>query len=189
MGEYGKNKLPLKMHSEAWWTRAMDAELSPEEERAWQQHLATCASCRAEWKAWLEVETLFQSAPLPELPAAFVEDTLARWEAARRRRYAIGLVSAFFLILLVWGLILVSGSSCLRDILNAGDVLLASRELLFHALLRVGASLTGLGSNIFPWLLGACAFLYFSLVFNGTLAATVTLLLVNKKRATTLPFN
>ncbi len=183
MGEYIANKLPLEMHSAGWWERALADQLTPTEARAWQRHRATCPRCRAEWSAWLEVETLFKSAPAPAPPAGFAERTLARLERARRRRYAVGLISAFFLILLVWLLLLATGNDLLHGIWNAGDVLLASRELLFQALLRVVVSSIAMSRSLFPLLLVAAAFLYFSLLFNGTLAATATLFLVNKRRS------
>lgn len=183
MGTQAKDKSPLKMHSASWWERALADQLTPAEERAWQRHRGTCPRCQAEWSAWLEVEALFKSTPVPAPPVGFADRTLARLEHARRRRYAVGLVSAFFLILLIWLLILVTGSDCLRGILNIGDVMLASRELLLQTLIRVGGSLIALSRSLFPLLLGVVASLYFFLVFNGTLAATATLFLVNKRRS------
>ncbi|HEY89492.1 MAG TPA: hypothetical protein G4N98_07145 [Thermoflexia bacterium] len=183
MGTQVRDKSLLKMHSTGWWELALAERLTPAEKHAWQQHLATCPRCQAEWSAWLEVEALFKSTPVPAPPEGFADRTLARLEHARRRRYAVGLLSAFFLILLVWLLILTTGSNYLRDILNVGDVLLTSRELLLQTLMRVWVSASALKNTLLRLLLGISALLYFSLIFNGTLAATATLVLVNKRRS------
>ncbi|MEA3309512.1 MAG: hypothetical protein U9Q70_08390 [Chloroflexota bacterium] len=167
MSEYIANKVPLEMHSAGWWEQALADQLTAAEERA-----------------WLEVEALFKAVPVPVPPAGFADRTLARMEDARRRRYAVGLISAFFLILLAWLLLLATGGDLLYSIWNMGDVLFVSRELLFQTLMRVGINLVAMSRTLFPWLLGGVVLLYFSLMFNGTLAATATLFLVNKRRAT-----
>jgi anti-sigma factor RsiW len=69
---------------------ALDGLLDAGTERKLQEHLASCASCQAEWQAMQRVEDLFQqSAPIgPPLGFAIrVDRQLATKEKQRRRRF------------------------------------------------------------------------------------------------------
>lgn len=61
---------------------ALYGELTPPEERAFREHLPTCAACQEEWAALGGVKaTMARAAPLPEPPEALTQRIL---DAARR---------------------------------------------------------------------------------------------------------
>lgn len=61
---------------------ALYGELTPPEERAFREHLPTCAACQEEWAALGGVKaTMARAAPLPEPPDALTQRIL---DAARR---------------------------------------------------------------------------------------------------------
>ena len=75
-----------------WMSLKLDRLLTPEQERALQAHLETCAACRAEWEALQFVSRLLAEPLMVPAPAGFVARVERRLAAERAagRRGAIG---------------------------------------------------------------------------------------------------
>jgi predicted anti-sigma-YlaC factor YlaD len=114
---------------------ALDGLLDAGAEHDLQQHIATCSTCRAEWKAMQQISELFQhSSPIgPPLGFAIrVDRQLAEKEKQRRQRT-------------VGGLALLTGSLSLIGVTVAAVVLIVAGVLAWHAFATVPAVQEGAG--------------------------------------------
>ncbi|MCS6844239.1 MAG: zf-HC2 domain-containing protein [Caldilineales bacterium] len=90
---------------------ALDALLSPPEQQAFHQHLASCAQCRSRWLTWQQLDRMLMAAPLVGPAPGFVarvDQRLRRRQASRER-----LLGGLVLIggtLLVWTLVVLSAA-------------------------------------------------------------------------------
>ena len=69
---------------------ALDGLLQEQDRRRLEQHLDVCPSCRGEWEAMREIETLFESSPMVGPPLGFairVDRRLAEKDRRRRRLF------------------------------------------------------------------------------------------------------
>jgi len=69
---------------------ALDGLLPEQDRRRLEQHLDVCPSCRGEWEAMREIETLFGGSPMVGPPLGFairVERRLAEQDRRRRRLF------------------------------------------------------------------------------------------------------
>ncbi len=166
---------------DGWWTRALDGELSPAEQRAWEAHLAICASCRLEWEALRDIDRLFAATPPPAPPADFVAKTVAAVEKVSRRRWLARLLGGVFIVSIILLAEILAFNMIFSDITQAGGALLASRSLLFQTLMRIWVSLIALGDMLLPLALGMLSVSLLLLMPNGILA-TLTFLLLRRQR-------
>lgn len=65
---------------------ALDGLLQEQDRRRLEQHLDVCPSCRGEWEAMREIETLFESSPMVGPPLGFAIRVERRLAAENRRR-------------------------------------------------------------------------------------------------------
>jgi len=93
MGDRNR-ELVETMHTEAWWIRVLDHELTPAEQRQWEAHLQACEACRSEWAALAAVDQRLREGSIPLAPAGLGGEVVARALRAQRRlrllRYAVG---------------------------------------------------------------------------------------------------
>ena len=169
------------MHQDRWWIRALDGELTADERRAWNAHLAQCERCRLEWNALVDLDQLLAATPAP-LPAPdFVAQTATRVKRTAWRRRLARLLGGFFIlgVLLVVELSVVS--AVFSSVARIGSVLLASRDVLFQALMRIWVSFIALGDAALPLLCIALAAGLLLVMPNGILA-TLTFVLLRRQR-------
>ncbi len=169
------------MHSEAWWLRALEGDLTPDEQRAWEGHLALCQPCHAEWSALMELDALFAAAPTPTPPAGFMTATLARLERTRRYRRWAASLGGLILILVVAGLELLAFGALFSDLGRMAAVLGASHNILWQMFLQISVSLITFFQNIMPCALILSA-LYLSFLMPNGLLATLTVIFVRQRR-------
>jgi anti-sigma factor RsiW len=132
---------------------ALDGLLPEQDRRRLEQHLDVCPSCRGEWEAMREIETLFESSPMVGPPLGFairVERRLAK-ENRRRRRLFGGMAvvtSGLSLAGLTVGVLLILVAAVVAW-LSLGD--LPSVQQGTNAALQVasGAGLLAKGASLF----------------------------------------
>ncbi len=160
-----------RWHTDAWWMRLSEGRFSAEEARAWQAHLQVCAACREEWEAWREMEARLMQASLPQPPANFVEATVARWQAYRRRRQGItlaALIAALPLAMLGYGLLIGNPMLYLIELLQR---LKATSSLLLPMLAQALVTWSIAISAALPWILAAMVITILAVILNGSLLA------------------
>lgn len=170
-----------KMHSDAWWMRVLDDELTSEEQRAWERHLARCARCRLEWDALVDMDRLFAATPVPPSPPEFVVKTAAKVERAAWRRRLAGLLGGLFIVAVLIVVEILAFNAIFSGVTRVGGTLFASRDLLFQAWMRIWVSFIALGDATLPLMCIVLAAALLLIAPNGILA-TLTFLLVQRQR-------
>jgi anti-sigma factor RsiW len=115
---------------------ALDGLLDASAEREMQQHIATCPTCRAEWRAMQQVSDLFQQSPPVGPPLGFairVDRQLAEPEKKRRQK-TFG------------GLALLTGSLSLAGATVVAVVMIVAGVLAWHAFGAMPAVQEGAGA-------------------------------------------
>ncbi|HOT93286.1 MAG TPA: zf-HC2 domain-containing protein [Anaerolineae bacterium] len=172
------------MHSEAWWMRALDGELTCAEERAWQAHLAQCPSCRQEWTALTQVETLLRTAtPPPLLPDDFTARTVTVIAQKQKLRAMLRFIVGFVLFALVAWVGLGYCSATLHELVQTVGAVIASRQILFAALMRTLVGLALTVKTFLPLIAGIAVALFLFLMPNSVLATVAMVRLSQKRQA------
>lgn len=169
-----------EMHSEIWWERALDGELSAEEQRLWNEHLATCESCRQEWAALAQVDWMLRMTPAPALPVGFEQRTLMRVHQSHRQRRTLtmlaGGVGLLLLVILV-GYLLATTFLTVEQTLG---FVVAEWNILLVTLVRPLLSILVAARVLIPLLLLAAGISLLVLIPNGALA-TLAYLWVSRR--------
>ncbi len=173
-----------ELHSDAWWMRVYEDDLSPSEEQMWQAHLSECETCRLEWGAMSELETLLHSAPQsPPLPVDFTERTVAKVQRQRRIRWFLSFIAALLIITLVTVVEIALFGSAIASVDRGVTVVLSGRQLLFGALMRTLLSLFVSWKTVVPMVLALCAVGLAITMPNGILATGAFIWLSRRRRA------
>jgi predicted anti-sigma-YlaC factor YlaD len=156
--------------------------LSSRERQLWQQHLAICGACRAEWEALLRVESILCDAPAPPpLSVDFTARTMRRLAWRKRLRLGLtwlgGMVTVSFVALIV----LSAFGSMLSQMNQFFVVLRAGQSVLLEFLIYFITSFLILGQKIIPIALAMAGALLLLMMPNGVLA-TYALMLVRQRR-------
>ena len=170
-----------RMHSDAWWIRALDGELTSEEQRAWEAHLVRCARCRLEWEALAGMDRLFVTTPVPASSPDFVAKTAAKVGRAAWRQRLASLLGGLFIVAVLIVAEILAFNAIFSGVTRVGGTLLASRDLLFQAWMRIWVSLIALGDATLPLMCIGLAAALLLVMPNGILA-TLTFLLVRRQR-------
>lgn len=91
-------------------TLAAAGALDADEQRRVEEHLRSCAACKAEFEIWCEITGALRELPTPAAPAGLVERTrrqLARQAATRKERRSNHFIMVC-LIVLGWALTFLS---------------------------------------------------------------------------------
>ncbi len=172
------------MHSEAWWMRALDGELSGAEERAWQAHLAQCLSCRQEWAALTHMEALLRTAPPPPvLPADFTARTVTAITQKQRLRSLLRFLVGFMLLALTIWMGLGYCNIALGELIQTVGMVVSSRQILFAALMRTLVGLALTVKTFLPLIVGIAAALFLLLAPNSVLATVAMVRFAQKRQA------
>ncbi|MGC9400472.1 MAG: hypothetical protein ACP5HM_15235 [Anaerolineae bacterium] len=168
--------------NEEWWRRALEGALTPAEQQRWAAHRSTCERCRQEWDALLEVDRLFTTVPVPTPPENFVMETAARVKGALRRQRRARIWGSVFLVGVVLLIELLICGVVFSDLVQAGDAVFASRDLLLQALMRLWVGFIAFSDVVLPLLLGMLLLSLLVVMPNGVLA-TLALVLLRRRRA------
>jgi anti-sigma factor RsiW len=172
------------MHSDAWWQRAIEGALSPDESRRWQRHLKVCEACRREWQALAKVDRLLRTAPpVPQLSEDFTQRTVAQVVRRQRWRRLLSYVVGTLIVALVTVMVYDTVSSTFASLERTVSVLLSSWQLLFSSLMRTSVDLIVTGKAIAPLLVAMVSGMLLFLMPNGALATMMFVWFSRRGRA------
>ena len=172
------------VHSDAWWMRVCEGELSPQEEAYWQAHLAQCEACRQEWAALMQVDVFLRTAaPPPMLAPEFTARTVERITHKQKLRHLL----RFVVGMVVLGLVAWIGWSyfgiTLANVVHTLNVMISGRQVLFAALMRTLVGLAVTVKALLPLLLGIAGAMLLFLTPNSILASVFVVWYSRRKRA------
>ncbi|GEM_PF-529654 len=169
------------MHSEAWWIRALDHELTPVEQRQWEAHLQACEACRSEWEALVAVDECLREGSIPLAPAGLGSEVVTRTLRAQRRLRLLRCAVGGMLVMMV-GLILLSVLGVtLAEIGREVAVLVSARRLLIRPLVQVGTALVLEWKTLLPYTLALTAMICLFVMVHGALVTLMLLWLAQRR--------
>jgi len=180
-----KLKMPSQdMHSEAWWIRVLDAELTPNEEARWEAHLLACESCRQELAALTRVDAFLSQAPAPPaLPVDFTGATV-RMIANRQRWHRMLSFLAGLLVTAMASLLVVGVAGSVFSSFEQGvGVMFSARAILFHSFVQTMLALLVRWQTILPYIAGTALVAYAFVMPNGLLMTFAFVWLSSRRRA------
>lgn len=170
------------MHSDTWWMRALDGELSPAEARDWEAHRLMCSKCRLEWEALTQADTLLRVAPaLPSLPEDFTGRTVARILRQRRQRLALGIAGGLVVVSVALFLELQFLGPAFFRIDHALTAIMAGRIVWLQSLNRLLVSLLSARETILMLVVGGLGLLGVLLTPNSVFATLAFVWLTRDK--------
>jgi predicted anti-sigma-YlaC factor YlaD len=176
----------VDMHSEAWWIRLMDGELTAVERVRWEAHVEQCSRCREEWEAMAYVDDLMRFAPAPPaLPVGFAVATVDRIMQQQRLRRLLTFLVGAFIVTLVTVLVLGVAGSALGAVDRGLVAVVAARQVLFRSVMHTVLALYFGWRALLPFVLGLCAVGYILLMPNGLLVTAGLIWLSGHRRAVT----
>ena len=180
-----KLKMPSQeLHSEAWWIRVLDDELTPDEEVRWGAHLLQCESCRQELAALTRVDLFLSQVPAPPaLPAGFTDATV-QLIANKQRWYRMLSFLAGSLVIALTSLLVVGvARSALSSFELGVGVMFFARDILFHSLVQTMLALLVRWRTILPYVVGTALVAYALVVPDGLLMTFAIVWLSSRRRA------
>lgn len=169
------------MHSEAWWIKVLDGDLTPPEKALWEQHLSECSACQVEWAALAQLEMVLRVAPAPAPPADLAAKTTARAVLMCRQRRLWMLLGISFLTVLLGAGVVVALGTAYWDFNRLLAAMVFSKDMLLQVLMRTLVGLMLAGRSFSPLLLALAAGLLFLFMPHGVLA-TVAVVMVRRQR-------
>ncbi len=178
---------PQDFHSEGWWIRLMDDDLTAEERARWDEHLRGCARCQREWEAMAIVDmALAMAPPVPTLPLEFTAATverIARKQRTRRLLTTLGGIAVVGLVSLVIALSLGSTWMALDRTIGA---LLSARQIVFRSLVQTLVGLVLSWKAVLPYVVGGTIALYLVLMPHGVLVTAALYWFLRRNRVATV---
>ncbi len=172
------------MHGEAWWMRALDGELTREEQKDWQAHLSQCSACQREWVAMAQVDLILRTAaPPPLLADDFTARTVTMITHKQKLRHMLRFVVGFLIVALVAWIGFSYFDATLASLVRAATVLISGRQILFAAFMRTLVGLAITVKTFLPLIMGIAAALFLFLTPNSVLATVMVARYSQKKRA------
>lgn len=173
------------LHSDAWWMRAFEGELSAQESLLWEAHLQQCEKCRVEWDAIMRVDMLLRTAPPPPSVAeSFAVQTAVRVVQKQRLRRLLSFWATSLLVVLVSWIVLGFLGSTYSSLGRVVGFVISGRQVLFGSLMRTLVSLFVSWKTVLPGVLALVGTAFLLLMPNGILA---TLLIFWFARRQTVP--
>jgi hypothetical protein len=177
----------IDVHSEAWWIRLMDNELTTMERVRWEAHLERCSDCRQQWEAMSYVDDTLRFAPHPPmLSVGFTAETVDRIVQRRRLRTLLGFVAGTLIVLFVAMFVFAYVGSALGVLERGLGPVVAARQVLFRSVINLVLPLFFGWRAILPFVLGILAVGYILLMPNGLLF-TAALIWLSGHRRTAAP--
>ncbi len=174
----------LDWHSEEWWLRAFEDDLTAQEAHLWEEHLGQCAECRLEWDALHQVDTILRTAPPPPvLNVNFTAQTVTQVTQKQHLRILLSFLgSAFIIILVSWSVLSFLGNAYV-SVGHTLHVVFTERQMLFSSLVQTLLALITSWKMILPFLLGLAGLSFLLLMPNSMLATLLFLWLSRRKPA------
>ncbi len=164
----------LDMHSDAWWIRALDGDLSVNEQVQWEVHLRVCDECRLQWQAMMAVDMLMeQPITVPQLDASFTVATVQKIEEKQRLKRILRFMAGTLIIGLVTLFVFSMVTSALSSVEQVFGVAFSARHTLVNALVDTLVNLVVSWQAILPIAIGGALIAFALLVPNGILAAVL----------------
>lgn len=174
----------LDMHSEAWWIRLLDDDLTDAERVRWRTHLQQCARCQTEWAALASVDSLLRSAAAPPaLPLGFAAVTVERVLQQQRLSKMLKFLAGTLIVTLVAGLVFTCVGSALGALEQSLSAVVAARQVLFRSVVQTFLALFFGWRAMLPFVLGLLAVAYILLMPNGLMMTAALIWLSGRKRA------
>jgi anti-sigma factor RsiW len=174
----------LDVHSEAWWIRLMDDELTAVERARWDAHLRQCPRCQSQWEAMTHVDDLLRSAPVPQiLSVGFTAETVDKVMQRQRLRRLLAFTVGTIIVMLVTLLVLTYVGSTLGAVERSLGAAVAARQTLFRSATNLVLALFFGWRAMLPFVLALCAVGYVLLLPNGFLFTAALIWLSGHRRA------
>jgi hypothetical protein len=171
------------VHSEAWWIRLIDDDLTQVERRRWHAHLRACEVCRAQLASMQKVDALLRSAPEP--PSLSAEFTVVTVQRAMKRQQLRRLLSFLGGVLLVAVVSLVafwSLGSVFSAVGRGIEAVISARQVLFRSLVHTFVGLILSWKTLLPFVLGLTVLAGLLVMPNGLLV-TVAIAWLSSRRS------
>lgn len=170
------------MHSDEWWMKVWEGDLTVEESRLWEAHLAQCAACRQEWEALTRVEDMLRVAPpLPAMSAEFSVRVVEHVVRRQRLKRLLTFLGGLFVIAFIAGCVLLTIGPAFFSVERLLLALYTARHLLFGALVRTVVGLLSVWEMVVPLVILVSG-LGFLLLMPNSILATVALFWFSRRR-------
>jgi hypothetical protein len=165
------NKILLvNWHSDAWWMRVCDEELTPEEDCKWEEHLATCEDCQQEWEAMQRLNMLMlQKPPVPSLSPDFTANTLQLIIKQQHKRRILSFIAGGAIVIAVSLLILFAFERAIQTFDQYLSVIYSARYVLFSSLMQIVFGVIEEWRMLLPFFIGLTILLFMWLMPNSAL--------------------
>jgi predicted anti-sigma-YlaC factor YlaD len=177
------------IHGDAWWFRALEGSLTPEQQRLWEQHLQTCDRCRLEWEAvqqvdlWLEgVKAEAKTLSPPALSSAFTDKAVRRIRQRQRLRRLLGFLAGTLIVVVVSVLVLGQVSSAVASLEYGLSAAFTARQTLFNSFVNIMVNLIAAWREALPFLVGLALLTFLLLMPNGLIATLVIFWLAKRNQ-------
>jgi len=179
-----KLKMPSQeLHSEAWWIRVLDDELTPDEEVRWGAHLLECESCRQELAALARVDLFLSQVPAPPaLPADFTDRTVQMIARRQRWRRMLSFLAGSLVVTVASLLVAGVADSMFSSFEQGVGLMFSARALLFHSFVQTVLALLVSWRTILPYLVGTALVAYALVMPNGLLMTFAIVWLSSRRR-------
>lgn len=175
------------MHSEAWWIRLMEDDLTPVERDLWEAHLRQCASCRQEWAALAVLdESLRIAPPPPSLPPGFAAKTTQKIMQKQRLRRLLTFLVGGLVVGVVAFLVLGYAGLAFNSLGQNLAAFVAARQMIFRSVVHALVGLLVGWRALLPVILGAVVLACFLVMPNGLMMTVVVVWLSGRRRSAAL---
>lgn len=176
--------LSQDMHSEAWWIRVLDDELTPDEQVRWDAHLLVCDSCRQELAALTRVDVFLERVPEPPaLPVEFTASTVKLISEKQRWRRMLGFLAGTLVIAVASLLVFGVAGSVFASVEQGAGAVFSARDVLFRSLVQTMVALLIRWRTILPYVAGTALLAYALVMPNGLLMTFAFVWLSSRRRA------
>ena len=157
-------------HSDDWWMHVYEDNLSPEEGRLWDLHLATCETCQQEWAVMHRLDYLMQQSPsIPSLSTDFTSATVQRIMRKQRLRRILAFLVGAIVIAGISLSIFVAIGNAFQTLDQYLQVIFSARYVLFSSLVQIVLGLIEGWRMVLPFFIGLSIFVFLALMPNSAL--------------------
>ncbi|MCJ7549638.1 MAG: hypothetical protein MUQ30_08145 [Anaerolineae bacterium] len=180
-----KLKMPSQdMHTEAWWIRVLDDELTRDEAVRWGAHLLECVSCRQELAALTRVDLFLSQASVPPaLPADFTDRTVQMIARRQRWRRMLSFLAGSLVVAAASLLVAGVADSMFASFGQGVGVMFSARGMLFHSFVQTMLALLVRWRTMLPYMVGTALVAYALVMPNGLLMTFAIVWLSSRRRA------
>lgn len=172
------------MHSETWWIRVMDDDLTEAERLRWEAHLAVCSRCQEEWVMLSRVDAFMaEPPPAPVLGPEFTALTVERIKHQRQWHRYLSFLGGLLVVLIAAALVLNTVGSALVSFEQGIGAVIFARQTLFHSLVQTFIGILVRWRTALPYIVGGALLSYAMMMPNGLLMTFAIVWLSSRRRA------